>query len=133
MLLGQAGPAQVGPAEAEPAKIDIGEIQSRLDRPDYARVAASLSDVGLGSAMDLLTTYAGQAPDLTEWLKGAAINRDGNLRLQYLAGWAVDTSREGPIYDTILRYRRFPSNLIVGPAEQVRELQSKFAPTLATD
>ena len=133
MLLGQTGPAQAASAQAGPVMIDISEIQKRLDRPDYAGVTASLRDVGLGSAMDMLSTYAGQAPDLTEWLKGAAINRDGNLRLQYLAGWAVDTNREGPIYDTMLRYRRFPANLIVGPADQVRELQSKFAPTLATD
>ena len=35
-----------------------------------------------GSAIALLSTYAGQASDLRSWLAGAEINRDGNLRLQ---------------------------------------------------
>ena len=40
--------------------------------------------VGLGSAVDLLGTYAGRKRDLAKWLEKAEINRDRNLRLQYL-------------------------------------------------
>ena len=123
LLLGQAGPS----------KIDADELQRRLNLPEYAAVAASLRNVGLNSATDLLATYAGQAPDLSTWLKGAAINRDGNLRLQYLAGWAVDTSRETIIYNDMLRHRRFPANLIVGSDEQLRALQRKLPSTAETD
>jgi len=123
LLLGQIGPS----------KIDIDELQKRLELPEYAGVAASLRDVGLGSAIDLLATYAGQAPDLRTWLKGAAINRDGNLRLQYLAGWAVNTSREGIIYDDMLRYRRFPANLIVGSDASLQALHSKLPTTAEAD
>ena len=68
--------------------------RSRLARPDHARVVASLSEVGFRSAIDLLSTYAGQASDLQPWLKGAEINRDGNLRLQFLAGMALNTAAE---------------------------------------
>jgi spermidine synthase len=73
-------------AQAEPLRIDLDEMEERLGHPDYARVAQSLRDVDIGSVVDLFATYAGHASDLTEWLKDAAINRDRNLRLQYLAG-----------------------------------------------
>jgi hypothetical protein len=36
--------------------------------------------VRINSPVDLFATYAGRKPDLTEWLKGAAMNRDRNLR-----------------------------------------------------
>jgi len=35
---------------------------------------------------------------LKSWLTGAEINLDGNLRLQYLAGLALNNSMEGAIY-----------------------------------
>ena len=105
--------------QADPAKIDIDNMQQRLDRPDYARVAQSLREVGFPSAVALLSTYAGQEPDLRTWLEGAEINRDGNLRLQYMAGLALNVSREGSIYSEMLNYRRFPENLFAG-SEQLR-------------
>jgi len=64
--------------------------------------------------MDLLATYGGQASDLTEWLKDASINRDRNLRLQYLAGLGLNLYQGGPIYDQMLAYRRFPDKLFIG-------------------
>jgi spermidine synthase len=109
MLLGQIGPM----------RINVDELQQRLDRPEYAGVADSLGDVGLNSAAEILATYAGQGPDLKPWLDGAEINRDSNLRLQYLAGLAVNSSQEGLIYSEMLRYRRFPVNLIVGSDQYV--------------
>jgi len=105
--------------QVDPAKIDIDTMQQRLDRPDYARVAQSLREVGFPSAVALLSTYAGQEPDLRPWLEGAEVNRDGNLRLQYMAGLALNVSREGSIYTEMLNYRHFPDNLIVG-SEQHR-------------
>ena len=61
--------------------------------------------------MGLLTTYAGSARDLKQWLKNAEINRDGNLRLQYLAGLALNISQETLIYDQLLGYRQYPQGL----------------------
>jgi spermidine synthase len=103
-------------------------MERRLDGPEYSQAAASLRDVGLGSALDILATYAGQAPDLKTWLKGADINRDRNLRLQYLAGLAANDARQQAIYDELLRHRRFPAGLIVGSDPQIQTLRGKFAP-----
>ena len=119
--------------QADVTKIDADELQRRLDLPEYSGVAASLRDVGLNSATDLLATYAGQGPDLGMWLKGAAINRDGNLRNQYLAGWAVETNREVSIYKEMLQYRRFPENLIVGSNDRLRVLRNSLPSTTAPD
>ena len=101
VLLGQTGPMQ----------IDVDGLQQRLDRPDYLAVAQSLKDVGFGSAVDLLATYAGQGSDLQPWLKGAEINRDRNLRLQYLAGMGINAGNSGSIYADMLLYRKYPEAL----------------------
>ena len=99
--------------QVEPLKIDADSIERRLESPADAPIAKSLRDVGFGSVVDLLGTYAGQRGDLLPWLEGAQINRDGNLRLQYMAGLALNTSMEGTIYNEILSYRRYPRNMIV--------------------
>ena len=109
--------------QVDPAKIDIDAMQQRLDRPEYARVAASLREVGFPSVVSLLSTYAGQEPDLRPWLQDAEINRDGNLRLQYMAGLALNVSREGAIYSEMLNYRRFPENLMVGSDQRMQALK----------
>ncbi len=71
--------------------------------------------------MDLLSTYAGQGPDLTDWLKDAQINTDRNLRLQYLAGMGLNAYEGEDIYDRILTYRKFPESLFTGsPAEKLK-------------
>jgi spermidine synthase len=99
--------------QAEPTKIDVDQLQAKLERPDQARVAQSMNEVGFNSAIALLSTYAGQGPDLKSWLVDAEINLDGNLRLQYLAGLALNKSLEGAIYTQLLTYRRYPANLFV--------------------
>jgi spermidine synthase len=111
-LLGQNGPT----------KIDADRMQARLDSPAYSHVADSLRNVGFASATDLLSIYSGQDSDLQPWLQGAEINRDGNLRLQYMAGLALNNSREDLIYRAILGYRRFPSNIIIGSPQRLEEL-----------
>jgi spermidine synthase len=114
MLLGQA----------EPARIDIGELARRLARPDYSMVRESLSEVGLGTELSLLATYAGQATDLAPWLANAAINHDRDLRLQYLAGLGMTQNIATDIMYQILGHRRFPSTLFKGSDEEMRSLGS---------
>jgi spermidine synthase len=99
--------------QVEAPKIDVEAVQRQLMTPPYATVAQSMHDVGFSSILDLLGTYAGQRQDLMPWLQGAEINRDGNLRLQYMAGLALNDSLEGPIYSEILKYRRYPENMLV--------------------
>jgi len=112
--------------QVEPLKIDVEAIQARLDRPDQASIAKSLRDVGFGSILDLLGTYAGQRQELLPWLEGAQINRDGNLRLQYMAGLALNVSMEGAIYSQILSYRRYPENMLVVSEPLKQTLMNAF-------
>lgn len=99
---------------ADETPIVVRDLQTRLDQPDHAAVARSLRGVSLGSAVELLATYAGRAAELKPWLKEAEINRDRNLRLQYLAGKGVNYNLGERIYDDMLAYRGFPEDLFVG-------------------
>ena len=108
----------------EPMKIDLDRMEERLATPAYARVAQSLHEVGFRNAVDLFSVYAGQAQDLRAWLTGAEINEDGNLRLQYLAGLALNNSQESGIYEQMLSYRRFPVNLFSGSDPRLQMLMA---------
>ena len=112
--------------QIEPLKIDPDAIQKRLDRPDYAAVRMSLRDAGYGSALDLLSTYAAQAGDLQEWIRGAQINHDRNLRLQYLAGLGVNANLADQIYNEMLRPAKFPENLMSGTPEATAAMRGQF-------
>ena len=110
--------------QAEPTKIDVDAMQAQLARPDHARRGGSRSTRWASfTAARLLATYAGQMSDLQPWLAGAEINRDGNLRLQYMAGLALNTSMEATIYSQILSYRRFPMNLFQGSEDKLQALR----------
>ena len=110
--------------QVEPARIDVQALEERLRRPDHQRVSASLFEVGFLSLNGLLGTYGGQERDLRPWLTGAEINRDGNLRLQYLAGMSLNISAEGIIYNEILNHRVFPQNLFLGSPELLQRLRN---------
>ncbi|HEX7937525.1 MAG TPA: fused MFS/spermidine synthase, partial [Gemmatimonadaceae bacterium] len=94
--------------------IDVDAWQARLMQPDYAPVKVSLMQVGFGSAFDVLGSYIGRGPELARWLTGADINKDSNLRLQYLAGLGYNEFRGTEIRDAIMQYRAFPTDLFVG-------------------
>ena len=79
--------------------------------------------MGLGQAGWLLATFGGRAADLAPWLRGAEINRDRNLRLQYLAGMGLNTHESGRTYDEMLTYVKFPDGLITGSPERIAELK----------
>jgi spermidine synthase len=102
--------------QVEPASIDVDAIEQRLHRPEYAAVAQSLGEVGFDSAVRLFSTYAGRASDLNGWLKDAAINRDRNLRLGYLAGLAVNFNSGAAIYSDMLAHSPVPEGVFTGPA-----------------
>ena len=112
--------------QLEPLKIDLDAMQRRLDRPEYAAVRKSLRDAGYGSAIDLLSTYAAQASDLREWIRGAQINHDRNLRLQYLAGLGVNANLADEIYNQMLSPAKFPDNLITGSPAAIAAMHTQF-------
>jgi spermidine synthase len=53
-----------------------------------------------------MDTYAVSHEELIPWLAGAEINRDRNLRLQYLAGLGLNRTEGAAIYREILSYRK---------------------------
>jgi spermidine synthase len=111
--------------EDEPAikAIDVDALQARLARPEYAPVKASLEEVEYMSIFDVLRTYSGRSADLVPWLAGAEINRDRNLRLQYLAGLSYNEFLGTQIRDEILTYRTFPTDMFTGSPASVAQLR----------
>ena len=108
-------------------KIDVDALQNRLWRPDYGGVANSLREVGYNSAADLLATYAVDANDLRGWLRGAQINRDRNLRLQYLAGLGLNNYLAPTIYNRMLSYGSFPTDIFTGSDTRLMQLKAAMA------
>jgi spermidine synthase len=100
--------------QVEPTKIDVDQWMAKLERPEYQPIALSLREIGFPTAVELLATYTGSATDLKGWMKNAAITRDRNLRLQYLAGMGLNLRQSGTIYNNMLAYRRPPNGLFVG-------------------
>ena len=109
--------------QLEPTHIDIDVLNERLQRPAYMEVRASLSEVGIGSVLDLLSTYAGRADELGPWLEDAEVNRDRNLRLQYLAGLGINRYEQDVIYRQMLSYITYPEELFVGPGDALARLR----------
>ncbi len=111
----------------EPLHINVDDIQARLNQPEYARVVQSLREIGFNSAVELFSTFAGHASHLKPWLKDAAINRDRNLRLQYLAGLGLNVYQAGPIYAELVAHRGDPGDLFVGSEATLQSLRSMIA------
>jgi spermidine synthase len=109
--------------QQEPIRIDVDALQAKLDDPRYAQVAQSLREIGINSAVELLSNYAGTPSDLAPWLKDAMINRDRNLRLQYLAGMGLNLYQSGPIYANMLQFARYPEQMFTGKPETLAALR----------
>jgi spermidine synthase len=119
---------------AEPARIDLDALQQLLygaGGAAFEPLASSLAEVGMYSLVDLFATYAGRRQDLAEWLTGAAINRDRNLRMQYLAGWSLHRDDAAQIYAGLIAHRRFPQDLFasrVGMLDSLRRALDRPVP-----
>ncbi len=96
-------------AKIEPLRIDLAQMEQRIGYlGGNSPVAKSLAEIGMNSPVDLFATYAGRRSDLKEWLSGAAINHDRNLRMQYLAGLGLDRDDAANIYAGMLATGSFP-------------------------
>jgi spermidine synthase len=109
--------------QLEPIRIDVDALQAKLDDPRYAQVAQSLREIGINSAIELLSNYAGTPDDLKPWLADAMINHDRNLRLQYLAGMGLNLYQSGPIYSNMLQFARYPEQMFTGRPETLAALR----------
>ncbi len=105
--------------QAQPLKIDLDAVYERLYRPDHAPVLASLRAIEYSSPAELFSTYSGRKSDLAPWVKGAALNRDRDLRLQYMAGWGLNSKIEHEIYLDMIKHRRNPESIFSGSPQRL--------------
>jgi spermidine synthase len=111
----------------EPPHFNVDEWEARLNSPQYAAVKSSLREISIYSAVDLFANYAGRAADMKAYLADAQINRDRDLRLQYLAGLGLNLYQSGPIYAEILRHKKYPEGLFSGSPETMEKLREAIA------
>jgi spermidine synthase len=107
----------------DPGPIDLDAIDDKLARPEYSPVAESLAEVGFYSASQLMATFAAKKPEIDPWIADAQLNRDRNLRLQFLAGMGVNLYQADAIYRDMARYRTYPAGLFTGSPEKIQLLQ----------
>jgi spermidine synthase len=124
---GSAGYDAVLFGQTGPTEIDLGALQARLDREDQKPVKDSMRQVGFNSIHELLGTYGGDARRMTGWTKGAQINTDRNMRLQYLAGMALNEYEEQELLDGILQHYEFPDNIFKGSDEDIARIKEELA------
>jgi len=108
----------------DPLQIDLLAIEDQLR--DYPRLHRSLADVDFQSALEMLTSYAGRGEDLQPYLADAQLNHDRSLRLQYLAGLALDENNSVPIFQAMAQYRSYPEGLFVVPPAMEAQLRQAF-------
>jgi len=108
--------------QVDPAPIDLDAIDEKLNSQPFAPVAQSLTEVGFFSAAQLLATFAAKKPEIDPWLADAQVNRDRNLRLQYLAGMGVNLYQADQIYREMAQYRTYPEGLFTGSQERLEQL-----------
>jgi spermidine synthase len=109
--------------QVEPLRIDLDEMEQRIGYRGGSRMAQSLAEIDMNSPVDLFARYAGRRSDLREWLRNVPLNRDRNLRMQYLAGLGLNLDDAAAIYAGLLAYRRFPEDLFVSAEGRVDSLR----------
>jgi len=109
----------------DPMQIDVQAIQQQID--DNPDLRQSLASIDLGSAYQILSSYAGSGSDLQPWLTDAQINRDRSLRLQYLAGLALDEYNSVEIFQAMSQYREYPEGLFVVPPAMEARLREEMS------
>ncbi len=114
VLVGQNSPSM---------HIDVDAVEAKLASPEYAQVAASLREIGFNNATELFSTFAGNAQMLAPWLADAQINRDRNLRLQFLAGEGLNQYNQAAIYSQMLQYRQYPEGLFTGAPDRIAQIR----------
>lgn len=109
----------------DPLEVDLVAIDELLSR--NARLRRSLAEVDFNSALEVSSSFVGSADDLQPYLADAQINRDRSLRLQYLAGLALDENNSVEIFQGMARYRSYPEGLFVAPEGMEAQLRQAFA------
>lgn len=114
----------VAMARLLPTNFDLTRTQTLIE--DRPRVRGSLAECELGSAFALYSTYAGDAKSLAGWLADAQRNVDVSLRLQYLAGLALDHYRDHEIYGAIRANFAIPDGMFAGAEHELDALHARL-------
>ncbi|MES1207610.1 MAG: fused MFS/spermidine synthase [Pseudomonadota bacterium] len=109
---------------AEPLRMDLLEIQARIDRTPA--IGQSLRDVKMGSAVDLLATYGASAHDMRSWYAKTPLNRDFSLKLEYISGLALNAKEADEIYEHMVAARTYPSGAFIAPPNLEAELRRRI-------
>ncbi len=112
-------------------RINVDTVQARLDAPESDPIRRSLAEVGIHSAVQLFATYAGSRGDMADWLQGAEINTDRNLRLQYLAGLGLNQYQSAAIYRNMIARSGYPNHLFEGSQETLTDLRRRISLALS--
>jgi len=108
----------------EPPRIDVPMVLETLE--EFSAIRDVMRDAGIRSAVKLLGTYVSNAADLNLWLRGAELNRDRSLRLQYMAGVTINRYEPRAVFESMLPFRRYPEQIFVLPAEAGTLLRQEF-------
>jgi len=111
-------------------RINVDEVQKRLDDPANSAVTESLRQVGINSAIELFATYGGSRRDMANWLRDAQINTDRNLKLQFLAGLGLNMYNADAIYQAMKRDAKYPEGLFDGSPETLQQLRTRIEANL---
>jgi len=108
--------------QVERPRIDVDRAGGPLAKSGVLpRLCGRCAQIGFDSARGrLLSTYGGRGPELGPWLKDAQINRDDNLRLQFLAGFGMNVDQRAEIYRDMLAFRHYPRRVVHWFARQSR-------------
>ena len=112
--------------QVEPLHIDIAAVQKRID--DNEALRKSLTDVKLGSALDLFGSYGTRGRDLGDWLKETPVNRDFSLKLEYISGLALNLQIADEIYANMIKGRTYPEDIFIGSPDVLAQLKTRLTP-----
>ena len=96
--------------------------RQRLQRPEYAPVAQSLREIGMQIGRRSVRDLRRRRVADSSRGCGCRINRDRNLRLQYLAGLGLNLYQADSIYASMLQSGDRPTDLFVGSEDSMRAL-----------
>ena len=111
--------------QLDPIVINSEKIQDRLD--SSPTIKNSLSVVKYDSAMSVLKTFSGQINDIATWLEGAELNRDKNLRLEYLAGQSLDDYGKDKIHYAMTKDLSYPKSIFSVSSSEENTLRYWFS------
>lgn len=109
--------------QTEPLRIDLDAMEHRVDFRSESQLSQSLAGAGFDSPVALFATYAARREDLTGWLTGTPINRDRNLRMQYLAGLGMDYDDAATIFSSMTANARFPTGVFTSAEGRLDSLK----------